>query len=152
MILALDLSLSCTGYAVCDKLGNPLEIAHIETSSKLETNDRLKIIGDKLLDIKDRFYIDTVVFENSFYRHIKATQMLYQVRGIAMYIFCDCNLKFYAPTTVKKLIGGTGKASKEDLQNKILELYPDVKFSCNDESDAFALILCYMIENNIIEL
>ena len=30
------------------------------------------------------------------------------------------------------------------LENKILELYPDVKFRNNDESDSFAIILTHL--------
>lgn len=57
-------------------------------------------------------------------------------------------------TTVKKIVGGHGKAEKDDVADgvrRILGLTADYVFVSNDESDAAAVILAWLIENKLID-
>ncbi|WP_260984559.1 crossover junction endodeoxyribonuclease RuvC [Paenibacillus xylanexedens] len=59
------------------------------------------------------------------------------------------------PTTVKKAIGGSGRADKEDVAKgvrRLLRLPDDYPFKDgNDDSDACAVILTYLLRENLID-
>jgi crossover junction endodeoxyribonuclease RuvC len=61
-------------------------------------------------------------------------------------LFYDCEQIYYAPSTIKKIICGSGRADKKQVQNKILETYPKLEFKSDDESDAVSIGLCFFIE------
>ncbi|MGG1595976.1 crossover junction endodeoxyribonuclease RuvC [Terribacillus saccharophilus] len=57
------------------------------------------------------------------------------------------------PTTVKKVIGGHGKAEKDEVEagvRRIMKLPDDYEFVSNDASDAAAIGLTYLIEKGVI--
>ena len=63
-----------------------------------------------------------------------------------------CRTEFYeiAPTTVKKLLTGSGKASKEEVA-EALESYVDCQtYESDDESDALAVGIAWLILNKMI--
>lgn len=58
------------------------------------------------------------------------------------------------PTEVKKVVGGHGKADKAEVEagvRKLLGLAEDYVFRTDDESDAVAIGLTYLIKKNIIK-
>lgn len=58
------------------------------------------------------------------------------------------------PSEVKKLIGGSGSASKDEVADgvrRMCGLSPDFKFKSDDASDAAAIGLAYLIKNGIIK-
>lgn len=60
-----------------------------------------------------------------------------------------------APTTIKKLVAGNGKAEKKDVAEgvrKYLRLPPDYKWRAGyDDADACAVILAYLLRENLID-
>ena len=150
-IFGVDLSLSNSGVCIFDYGGNPVEILSIPTDPKLNRKDRLKIIGDAFLKLREKYETNLIIFEAGFSRHIKSTQALYAVKGLVMYLFADCEQEEYAPLTVKKVLTGTGKADKDAVQKYVLERFPDIEFKNKDESDAVATILTYFIKNDMIK-
>ncbi|WNF08388.1 crossover junction endodeoxyribonuclease RuvC [Brevibacillus borstelensis] len=59
-----------------------------------------------------------------------------------------------SPTDVKKRIAGSGKAEKADVAEgvrKLLGLPEDYRFATDDESDACAVALAWLIGQNIID-
>lgn len=146
-IFALDLSISCSGIAVFTEYGEFLEVSSIKTNTKHEQKNRLKVIGDKLEELRDKYDPRIVVIERAFTQHNIATQVLYRVHGLANYMFYNCEQIYYAPTTIKKAITGNGKSDKEKVKQIILQdYYPEIKFKNNDESDAVAIGLTYFIK------
>ena len=56
--------------------------------------------------------------------------------------------------TVKRMIGGSGKAEKDDVADgvrRILKLPADFEFKSDDASDAAAIGLAFAIENGLIK-
>lgn len=53
------------------------------------------------------------------------------------------------PTTVKKLIGGTGRASKLQVQNSLKYYVGEQEYKTDDESDAVACGIAYLIHESI---
>ena len=141
-----DLSLSNTGIAIFDEQGTPIKVFSIKTESKDNYNVRLKIIGKILLRYKKLYPPEHMVIENAFTRFNKATQALYRVRGIVEYLFWDTPMTFLSPASIKKIITGSGKAEKTDVENTIRKLYPSVEISNNDISDALAIGATYFKE------
>ena len=159
-IYALDLSMSCTGVVIFDSDNDdiaqrdktvPVLVTSVETSPKLEDGKRLKIIADFLLDLRKKYQPKLVLIENGFYRFAKSTEVVFMVHGVVRYIFEDVEQIFYAPTTVKKFAGKKGNMKKDELREIILSKYPNVTFSNNDESDAFAIGLTYFIKTGVIQ-
>jgi len=150
-IFAFDLSISCVGIAIFDTIGNLVEVLSIKTNPKQTHGERLRQIGDKFCDLRYQYNTSTIVIERAFSLHNISTQVLYRVHGLTNYLFYDCTQVYYAPTTIKKAITGTGKADKEEVKRIILkEHFPDATFKNTDESDAVAIGLTYFIDKKII--
>ena len=141
-IYGLDLSMSDTGVTIFDG-DKPVFIGSIATNPKKTHGERLKEIYDFLSFLKDKYTPDVVCIERGFNRFNKSSEAVWKTHGIVNLLFYDKEMVYYSPTTVKATLVG-GKASKEELENKILELYPDVKFRNNDESDSFAIVLTHL--------
>ena len=151
-LYSFDISLASTGAAIFTKEGLPVEIFSIPTSNRLETKDRLKIIADTLLDYRKKYETDFIVLESGFSRFAASTQQLFRVHGIVNYLFSDCAQIYYPSSTVKKIICGNGRADKKDVEKTVLKQWPNLTFSCNDESDACGIALCHLVCENILKL
>jgi Holliday junction resolvasome RuvABC endonuclease subunit len=152
-IYGLDLSLSCTGISIFKENGTPVKTLSIPTSSKDgEHGKRLKIIADVLLDLRKQYPVSLIVLESGFSRHALSTQILFKLRGLVDYLFYDVKEVAYAPSSIKKIIAGSGKADKSLVQERILKRFPNMIFENEDESDATGAIMCYFIENGTMKL
>ena len=150
-LFGIDPSLSNTGISIFDLLANPIEILSIYTNNKKSRGCRLLEIYNKLNDLKNKYDPKIIVCENSFFRFNKASEAVWEVRGIIELIFNDCEIIFYAPTSIKKAITGNGKSSKEELQSFILNKYNGIEFSNQDESDSYAIGLSWFYKNGVIK-
>ncbi|MGX7029790.1 crossover junction endodeoxyribonuclease RuvC [Vagococcus zengguangii] len=152
IVLALDLSLTETGYAICKiEKGNfeVLEFGTIKTSSKDSMGYRLQLIESELIRIMQKWHPDSVVKEKSFSnRNITSTQAIFQVVRIASYaIWKELELVpiDYAATNIKKTLTGNGRASKEHLMEKVKALTNSEPTNF-DESDAIAVAYTYYLD------
>lgn len=166
-LLAMDLSLSLPAYAIVDIVkGKALvrEVRHTDNKSgsmpKLSHAERLDKIAKDIVQIfADYPDIDAVVREKGFSRYANTTQILFRVVGIS-------DLKVYeasgitkideiAPTSVKRLVAGDGKASKQEVEvgvrEHLVELQKDIEFFSDDESDAVAVGIAWMIKNGYLD-
>lgn len=150
-IIALDLSLVSTGVAIFNEDGKCVKLDTIETSAKDETKIRLKIIGDKIIKIKKEYKPILVLVEQGFSRYNVATQMLFRVHGLINYLFADTEQKYYHSTTIRKIVMGKGNAKKIEVQKYINDKYKNLNFKNYDESDSYAVGLCWFIERGILQ-
>lgn len=92
--------------------------------------------------------------ERAFSRFPHETQALSKVVGIAdLVAWQQSCTAFYeiAPTTVKKLLTGSGKAEKEAVA-AALERFLDIQvYKTNDESDAAAVGVTWLLQNNLLK-
>lgn len=150
-LYGLDLSLAQTGITIFDLNAlKPVHITSIKTKSNWTHGKRLKVIGDYINSLRNKYPPRIIVIERGFTKFHKVTQALYRIVGVTEYIFNEFKPVFYPPTTVKATILG-GKAGKELIRRKIEQEYPDVIFKNEDESDSFAVALTYLIKNKLIE-
>lgn len=147
-LIALDISLACTGGCIFDKQGNPVRLFSIPTSNKDTHGKRLKTIADYFIQIRNEYDIDVVVFEAGFSRFNLSTQAIFKATGVANYIFYDCLQVSFSSSTIKKIICGKGNVDKKQVQEKLNSIYPDLKYATFDESDACSVGYAYFKQEN----
>jgi len=99
--------------------------------------------------------VNVAVFvrEKGFSRFPHETQALFKVVGVAdLAAWSNCRTEFVeiAPTTVKKLLTGSGKATKEEVAAALETYVGNHKYEVDDESDAVAVGLAWLILNKKI--
>ena len=94
---------------------------------------------------------ELVVIEQGFTLFNSSTQAIFRVHGIANYIFSQYEQIYLPASSIKKIVGGRGNMTKEEIQQIILSSYGNVKFHNYDESDAFSICLAYFIKEGIIK-
>jgi crossover junction endodeoxyribonuclease RuvC len=166
VVLGLDLSLNGTGAVVveCDgfsvKILDEVLIDNKRIASK-ETGMKLFNIYyeiETLLDKYSPWGEIVVVKEKGFSMHNKATQALYKVAGVLdLLLFIQKMVvdSEYAPTTVKKVITGRGKATKEEVREEVTQYLvssqESYNFKSDDTSDALAVAVTYLISEGYLE-
>ena len=101
-------------------------------------------ILSEIYDLITELAVDVAVFvrEKGFSRFPHETQALFKVVGIAdLAAWRTCRTEFVeiAPTTVKKLLAGSGKATKEEVATALETYVGNHKYEVDDESDALAV-------------
>ena len=123
----------------------------MEKLCHLNNRGETKGHGQILAEIYDQITeltVDVAVFvrEKGFSRFPHETQALFKVVGIsdlAAWKTCGTEFVEIAPTTVKKTLTGSGKASKEEVA-AVLERYVGrQEYATDDESDAVAVGLSW---------
>jgi len=160
LILALDLSLTSTGYAIIEsdnktRKAELIKYGLIKTNSKDFMGQRLKHIVSTLQNfIECDYSFDAVVRESSFSNNfISATQKIFLVNGAVTYGLFDLGIdEIYEVhvTTVKKTITGDGKAKKDKVQENLAKYVGWHTYKTFDESDAVAVGLTWLIKNDYI--
>ena len=144
VILALDPSLSSTGYALINADNKKLiSEGRITTTNKLSTDARIQVIVQSIIDICYKFInietaISAVVLEDGFIgANKKGSQKLSELRGAIIFYFMYRHLKVFhsQPTEIRKNLGLSGSASKEEVANKVLEIYPELDKQIGPYSD-----------------
>lgn len=149
-IYAFDLSLSCVGTTIFSNDAKSILITSVETKSEKLHQMKLKIIADYMLNLRDRYKPEFIIVEGGFSRFNASTQAIYKCHGVCQYLFNDVPQVFYPPSTVKKVVGGKGNMKKDELR-QIVENKCNAHFSNNDESDSYAVGLCYFIKEDLIK-
>ena len=144
-IHAYDLSMDSTGFCIFDENMNPVLIDSIPTNKKQSHGKRLKVINDKMIQLKKEYPTEIISIERGFSRFNMATQVIYRVHGVCNLTFYDCEQVYYPPKTIKETILN-GSATKKQIQEVIKSKYPNIVFKNEDESDAFAVGLTYFIK------
>lgn len=150
-VYALDLSLNSTGICLFTNDGLFVKATTIDTHSEKETKLKLSIIGKAFIELIKEYQPSVVVIEQGFTLYNTSTQAIFKVHGLANYIFANFEQIYYPSTTVKKIVGGKGNISKEELRDIIVAKYSNVKFNSLDESDAFSVGLTFLIKKGIIK-
>lgn len=141
-IYGLDLSMVTSGIAIVDfDTLEPVLATSVSTDPKEDHGDRLHEQRNFMKGLIKKYPPERVYLEKGFTQFNTATQVIYRVVGVYNELLKDYPQEYYAPTTVKKTIGGNGRCSKEELQEALLERYPNTEFENTDASDALGV--CY---------
>lgn len=142
LVLGIDPGITITGWALV-KDGELLGSGTI----KVPTRKGLKTFSEKLLFILELLGLenhtsspsyDKVYIEQTFYKFKHAETSHHKFCGVMEMFVGSDKVEYIAPTTVKKDITGSGKATKEEVQRWVKKKFK-VKFESPDEADAIAI-------------
>lgn len=117
-ILAIDASLSSTGYCVVENNNQLVEFNKITTTTKMDEDVRIFTIADKMRELIEKYSISEVVMESQFYsRNAKTALQLSRLRGAITYVVKSAGLNLInrTPSEIRKCLMDDGSASKEEV-------------------------------------
>lgn len=160
IILGIDPGLNTTGYGVIDSSGKTvsgkvrlLEAGIVRSRSK-STAMKVKEIYDGIRDVIETLSPDVVAMEQLYTHYDRPTTaiLMGHARGCICLAAAQSNLEVvsYAATKVKKILTGSGRATKDQMQRAIrLELGLDRNPEPPDVADALAVALCHCYHGRI---
>ena len=156
-ILGIDPGLNRTGYALLERSARgPVlrEGGLIRSTRGLSLAERVHEIASGLCEVLDEFQPTALAIEQVFslVKNPKSALLMALARGAILCSAVERGIPVihYTPTQVKRLLTGSGKASKEQIQRAIKsELGLDRLLEPNDVADAFAVALCHYYSSRI---
>jgi len=153
-ILGLDPGLQVTGYAILEvaeagpKVCEAGVIRSTERRDPADMAQRIRTLYDGLCEILNQWKPSAMAVEQLYahYNHPRTAILMAHARGAFFLAGAQRNTAVvsYASTKVKKLITGSGRASKEQMQHAIAqELRLEKPPEPNDVADALAVALCH---------
>lgn len=141
MILCLDASLSCTGYAIFDEKGNLKDKGIIDTKFiKIKDSEihsqKLLYIFNVLNKLEKEYNFDKVIIERSFVKFNKATKAIQKTLGVIELLFNKKDIMLISPQSTKSFLCNKN-ADKEDMIKAINFLY-DLDLSLKKKEDNIA--------------
>jgi crossover junction endodeoxyribonuclease RuvC len=161
-ILAFDTSMSSPGVALLElRKGRPhiLDLANVKTSADQSHGLRAEIIeawATMFIAKHAKKGFDAVVREDFQGRSSMQNHPVFSAWGACDKALHKFGLKFTAKSisqsAVKKAVVGVGKAEKHEVETAVRKLTGYTgEFACDDESDAAAIALAYLINEGLIE-
>jgi crossover junction endodeoxyribonuclease RuvC len=165
-VLGIDPGTATTGYGLIDTFskGNfeVIEFGLIETDKDKDTSIRLNTIYKELRLVIKSFQPDIMAIEKIFFAtNAKTAIAVGQALGVM--IFCAGKMKLevaeYAPGTIKKVVSGSGRANKKDMQKSLREIFgPKIRSRkrkrthFDNSADALAVALCHIRKSVDIDI
>ncbi|HEX6985336.1 MAG TPA: crossover junction endodeoxyribonuclease RuvC [Planctomycetaceae bacterium] len=151
-VLGIDPGLNRTGYAVVARDGRGgrlIEGGVIRTDREAPLADRLGEIAEGLREVIAEHRPGLMAVEQAFAhgRNLRSSVMIAHARGAILLVAAEHRLPVLhlAPTEVKRLLTGSGRATKEQVQDAIRsELRLPQVLEPNDVADASAVALCVL--------
>lgn len=153
-ILGIDPGLQCTGYAVLESTASTPRVAEagvIRSVPGREPADmarRVLTLYDGICEVLDQWKPSVMVVEQLYahYDHPRTAILMAHARGAYFLAGAQRGIDVlsYASTRVKKVVTGSGRAGKEQMQTAITrELGLAKPPEPHDVSDALAVALCH---------
>jgi crossover junction endodeoxyribonuclease RuvC len=156
IILGIDPGLNTTGYGVIDVSSGKVRLleAGVVRSRSKQLTAKLGEIYDGIREVLETFKPDIVAMEQLYTHYDRPTTAI--LMGHARGCICLAANQFgldvvsYGATKVKKILTGSGRATKDQIQRAIkLELglttYPEPP----DVADALAIALCHFYHGRL---
>lgn len=164
LILGIDPGTATTGYGLVNLNGNGNEVVTwglIETHKDSLKENRLEFIFEETLKLLEKHKPDVFVFEKIFFAtNAKTVIAVGQAQGVMLLAASKAKVKVfeYAPGTIKKMITGSGRANKKEVQihirkilgNKVKSL-KHKKTHFDNAADALAVALTHAMKVNDLE-
>jgi len=155
--LGIDPGLHRTGYAVLERGPREprlLEGGVISSTVDNSLHQRVHELSTGLKEVLDEFNPCCMAIEQIFStgKYPKPALLMAHARGVILLAAAQRNMQVvhYTPTQIKRLLTGSGRASKEQMQHAIknelrLQAIPEP----NDVADASAVALCHYYSNRV---
>lgn len=157
-VLGIDPGLNTTGYGVIDVYDQGVKLIEagvVRSTAKRPLSDRVREIHEGIADVITNLQPHAVAIEElySHYERPKTAILMGHARGVIVLAASSANLDVhhYAATNVKKMLTGSGRAPKAQMQTAIqrefgLKQAPEP----NDVADALAIALCHVFSNRTL--
>lgn len=152
-ILGVDPGTRTVGYGLLDPRSNGrglpfsyVECGVIKVRATTELSTRLHEVATTLTEIVSEFRPAVLALEKAFYgRNAASALKLGQARGAIMLVGCQLGLPVfeYAPSQIKQVVVGHGRATKAQVQARIQTLLSLQRTPVSDAADALAIALCH---------
>jgi crossover junction endodeoxyribonuclease RuvC len=148
-IIGLDPGLQVMGWGVIDVVRDKLtHIANgsIATSSRCSLAERLVQLETGLVQVMEQLKPQEAAVENTFVnRDGAATLKLGQARAITLLVPARAGLPVaeYAPNEIKKIVTGSGHASKQQITAMLRMLLPKAEPTNEHSADALAIAIAH---------
>ncbi len=152
-VFGIDPGSSATGYAVVERRAGRFvlhEAGVIRTQSATPIPQRLRRIYRGLSEQLCAVSIDCVAIEAIFrHRSSESALRLGQARGVALLAAAEAELPVYEynAMTVKKTVGGHGRAGKPEMARLLARLVGCDKVLASDASDAAAIAITHLMHH-----
>lgn len=147
--MALDASLSNTGIAIVDKHKQIIKLHTISTKPTASLGSRLIEISTTIEELIKQYNIELILLEG---QYMGGSLQCGFVLGNIYRIAEEQRLavKTYQPTTIKKVVTGSGKAKKSDMKKYIEEIF-NLKARSNEHvRDALGLVHTYFVKEGVM--
>ncbi|HEX6977491.1 MAG TPA: crossover junction endodeoxyribonuclease RuvC [Patescibacteria group bacterium] len=165
LILGIDPGTATTGYGfIQDEGPNDFKVVEwglIETDKETEPSMRLHEIYSQMNDLILKFKPDVLIMEKVFFAtNAKTVIRVGQAQGVILLCAAKAQVKVfeYAPGTIKKIISGSGRANKKEMQKAVRKILgPKVrsekhkKTHFDNAADALAIAVTHIYKSNGIE-
>ncbi|MEM7158994.1 MAG: crossover junction endodeoxyribonuclease RuvC [Myxococcota bacterium] len=152
-ILGVDPGTRILGYGVVDRHSSNrglsfdyCECGTVRTPTGASMVERLGVIGKTLTEIIEELHPEEIALEKAFHgRNASSALKLGEARGAIMLVAAQHGLPLheYAPSQVKQVVVGHGRATKHDVQQRVRLLLRMRREPASDAADALAIALCH---------
>ena len=148
--LGIDPGLNRTGYAIIERRPKGPRLVEggiLRSTPKATLQHRVLEIVKGLREVLEELKPEAVAIEQVF-SHVqnpKTAILMAHARGAILLTLAETEIPIvhYTPTQIKRLLTGSGKAPKEQIQHAVkAELKLDAIPEPNDVADASAIALC----------
>ncbi len=150
-VFGIDPGSTATGFAVVERVAGRvrlLDAGIIRTNAKQPVPQRLAVIHDGLrARLEAAGEVDSVAIEAIFkHKSSESALRLGQARGVALLVAAQAGLQVaeYNAMTVKKSIGGHGRAGKAEMQRVVARLLGLSEPLPTDAADAAAIAMTHL--------
>lgn len=156
LILGIDPGTATTGYGLVNLGSGGVEVKTwglIETDKELQKERRLDFIFEEIVRLIHFHKPDVFVFEKVFFAtNAKTAISVGQAQGVMILAAAKTKLPVfeYAPGTIKKIITGSGRANKKEVQKAVrgilgsrVKSVKNHKTHFDNEADALAIALTH---------
>lgn len=161
LILGFDPGTATTGFGLIESKGGGEAIVHewglIETDKNGIKEQRLEVIYTETLSLLKRCKPDLFVMEKIFFAtNAKTAIAVGQAQGVMLLAASKAKVRVveYAPGTIKKVITGSGKANKKEVQIAIRKILgakvkseKNKKTHFDNAADALAVALTHALSS-----
>jgi len=158
LVLGIDPGSVNTGWSVVSQVAARYQVhgaGVIRMKSAQPLADRLLRIHTSLLELIGRFQPDQVAIEAIFkHRSSESALRLGHARGVALLaaVSHDLPIGEYNPMTVKRTVGGHGRAGKAEIQRLVQRLVGGDKVLAQDAADATAIAITHLSQSRFNSL
>ena len=159
IVLGIDPGIANTGYGVIKAESStltPLDFGCIQTSSKVESEQRLKTIYDELTQLASEYQPEFLALEDViFSKNVSSAFAVGEARGVSKLVAANTTRRVYSypAAQIKQAVVGYGKAGKRQVQEmvKILLRLKEVPRP-DHAADALAIAICHARSYRVLQL